>query len=84
MYDFNEAIKYVKEKDIPKAFITGGASIYKLGLEVADKLELTRVHKTVEGDVFFPEIDFNKWELVSSKDDEEGEFKFTFETYVRK
>ncbi|PLW80389.1 hypothetical protein C0585_02865 [Candidatus Woesearchaeota archaeon] len=84
MHDFNEAINYVKNKGIEKAFITGGASIYKLGLEVADKLELTRVHKTVDGDVFFPEIDFSKFEKIESRDDSEGEFTFTFETYKRK
>ena len=49
-------------KDL-KPFIIGGGEIYTLFLPIADKIELTRVHETFEGDAFFPEIDLNKWEL---------------------
>ena len=38
-HDFYEAIEYVRSKGIEKAFITGGATIYKLGMQVADKFE---------------------------------------------
>ena len=38
-HDFNEAIEYVKKKGVPKAFIIGGATIYKLGMKVADTFE---------------------------------------------
>ncbi len=88
--DFNEAIKYVKNKDIEKAFIIGGASIYKLGMQVADILELTKIHKDYEADTFFPEIDFDEWELIN-KEDKQGkdlksgeDVKFSFLTYRRK
>jgi len=75
--DFDKAIEYVKDK--PKAFICGGATIYRLGLEVADTLELTRVHMQPEGDTLFPEIDFSKWKLVR----EEKHEKYSFLTYRR-
>ena len=35
-------------------FIIGGGEIYKIGLEVAHKIELTRVHGAFEADTFFP------------------------------
>lgn len=89
-HDFYEAIKYCKSKGVEKAFITGGSTIYKLGLQVADTFQLTRIYKDYEGDVFFPEVDFSEWELVKKEDRESvdnnnGEsVKFSFLTYKRK
>jgi dihydrofolate reductase len=87
--DFNEAIDYVKNKDIEKAFVIGGATIYKLGMQIADTLELTKIHKDYEADIFFPEINFNEWILVN-KEDKEGidvksgeNVRFSFLTYKR-
>lgn len=67
-------------------FIIGGGEIYELSMNKADKIELTRVHGTFEADTFFPEIDPNKWRLVSSeyheKDDRHA-YAFTYLTYKR-
>jgi len=89
-HDFNEAIAYVKGKDVEKAFIIGGATIYKLGMGVADVFELTRIYHDYDADTFYPEIDFSMWEEVS-KEDHEGmdvknniNVKFSFITYRRK
>lgn len=88
--DFNEAIQYVKDKGEEKAFIIGGATIYRLGMEVADIFELTRIYQDYEADIFYPDIDFNEWELIN-QEDHEGEdiknkikVKFSFMTYKRK
>ena len=59
-----EALELAKED--PQPFIIGGGEIYELALPEADKIELTRVHGTFEADAFFPEIDEENWELVSS------------------
>jgi dihydrofolate reductase len=56
-------------------------------MEIADKIELTRVHGTFEADTFFPEIDEEKWELVAEDfhpKDEKHDYAFTYLTYVRK
>lgn len=89
-HDFDEAIAYVKEKDVEKAFVIGGATIYKLGMGVADVFELTRIYHDYEADTFYPSIDFSRWEEVS-KEDCEGmdvknkiKVKFSFITYRRK
>ncbi|MBW2992680.1 dihydrofolate reductase [Candidatus Woesearchaeota archaeon] len=89
-HDFNEAIGYVKNKGEEKAFITGGATIYRLGLKVADTFELTRIHKDYDADTFFPEVNFDEWEL-KNKEDHEGidknsgeKVKFSFLTYKKK
>ena len=68
-------------------FIIGGGEIYNQSIEIADKIDLTRVHTTIDADTFFPEIDTNIWELVFEEfhtKDEKHEYDFTFLTYVRK
>ena len=89
-HDFNEAIEYVKGKDVSKAFIIGGATIYKLGMKVADVFELTRIYHDYDADTFYPTIDFSEWEEVA-REDYSGmdvknniEVKFSFITYRRK
>lgn len=68
-------------------FVIGGAQIYALALRYVDQIELTRVHATVDADVFFPEIDLNIWKLVDEefhpKDDRHA-FDFSYQTFVRK
>lgn len=67
-------------------FIIGGGEIYKQSIEVADKIELTRVHSTFEADTFFPEIDESQWEKISEilheKDNKHSD-SFTYQTWVR-
>ncbi len=81
----NAALEECKnEKEI---FICGGAEIYKLFLPLADKLYLTRVHKSFEGDTFFPKIDFSEWEEDFKSNeiyDKESELNYYFVNYIRK
>lgn len=68
-------------------FIIGGGQIYKQSIKLADKIELTRVHTTVEADTFFPEIEEKDWELSTTEfhpKDEKHKFDFTYLTYLRK
>ena len=68
-------------------FIIGGASVYRQFLPHCDRLYLTRVHKAFDGDVFFPDIDFSQWELVSMEEgpaDAINDFTYSNETYQRR
>lgn len=56
--------KYPKEEEI---FIIGGKIIYDLTLDIADKLYITHINKDFEGDVFFKEIDYSKYEKISER-----------------
>jgi len=67
-------------------FIIGGASIYRQFLPMTDRLYLTKVHKDFEGDVFFPEVNYDNWKLVSEEHfppDEKNTFAFSFLIYDR-
>jgi len=61
-------------------WIAGGAEIYSLMLPRCSELYLTRVHREVEGDTYFPpfEADFDLAETVRKTDD------FTIERWARK
>lgn len=74
---------FPKEEEV---FIIGGAQIYALAMEVADRLYLTRVEHDYQGDTSFPEWDESKWKLLSRTPYERGEkyeYPFAFECYER-
>ncbi|MGI9273384.1 MAG: dihydrofolate reductase [Endozoicomonas sp.] len=55
--------------------VIGGEQIYRQALPGADRLYLTRVYQSFEGDAFFPEINESDWvetarEDLQSEDDE--------------
>ena len=84
VHSLEEALKEVKEDSQP--FVIGGGEIYKLALDIADKIELTRVHGTFEADTFFPDIDPDQWVLTTSEyheKDERHDYSFTYLTYQR-
>ena len=67
-------------------FIIGGAQIYALALDVADRFYLTRVEHNYEGDTKFPEWDESKWQLIEQESFPCGEkypYPFAFEKYER-
>ncbi|MBT7660296.1 MAG: dihydrofolate reductase, partial [Bacteroidetes bacterium] len=73
-------------KDEADAFIVGGAQIYELALPYLDVLEITVVHASLDGHVYFPDWDKSPFELTTSAHhlaDENHEYSFTFETWKR-
>ncbi|QYA24253.1 dihydrofolate reductase [Gramella sp. MT6] len=80
-----EAIRVSKLDEQP--FIIGGGEIYKMGMDRAERIELTRVHGEFDADTFFPEIDEEKWKLIDEKfheKDEKHDYSFTYLTYERR
>lgn len=68
-------------RDADEIVVIGGAEIFREALPLADRLYLTRVHATPEGDVSFPEADFAGWREVSREPGErtaKDEHGFTF------
>ena len=77
-----KALKVAENDNQP--FIIGGGEIYKLSMEIADRIELTRVHTSIEGDTSFPEIDLEKWQEVKNEKrlkNEKNEYDFSFLRY---
>jgi dihydrofolate reductase len=79
-----EAITRLNPED--ENFVIGGASVYRQFLPLSDRLYITWVHKSFEGDVFFPGIDFSEWLLISSEDIPSGgniDFSYSNNIYDR-
>ena len=69
-----QAMDYCKNKNFEKVFIVGGESVYKQFLSIATKMEITFVKKSVQGDAFFPEINWNEWKEIGREKLEEIDF----------
>lgn len=69
-----------------EVFVIGGASIYRQSIDFANKLYITRIHASPEGDTSFPEIKESDWKMVSSEDhqkDEKNEYDYSFTAYLK-
>ncbi len=69
-----------------EVFVLGGVSIFEEMLPRADKLYLTIVHATIEGDAYFPEIDWTNWKEVYSdrhEADDRHAYAFSMKRFVR-
>ena len=65
-YSIEDALsKCEKEEEI---FVIGGGSVYRQFISIADRLYITHVHKKAPADVYFPEIDLNKWKIVEKEE----------------
>ena len=80
-----EIINYCRDER--EIFIIGGAEVYKQTLPLADKVLMTRVHTTVDGDAVFPELMDHDWKLVSTEKHEKDDkhtFDYTFEVWEKR
>tara|TARA_B000000477_G_scaffold41135_1_gene35113 strand:- start:552 stop:1049 length:498 start_codon:yes stop_codon:yes gene_type:complete len=66
--------------------IIGGGYLFRDSINIFTKLVLTRVNCSIEGDVFYPEIDFNRWKLEGKEDffkNDDNQYDFSIETYSK-
>lgn len=73
--------------DEKEVFIIGGGEIFQQSMAIADTIYLTLVNTRIEADVFFPEIDPARFELVWEEKhsaDEKNTFDYTFQKYLKK
>ena len=85
-HTIDEAIAKAKESDAKEIFIIGGGEIFKQTIGIVDRIYLTRVHTTVEGDTSYPEINKAQWKLTKSDSflaDEKNNYPYTFEVWER-
>ena len=82
----DDAIEIAEAAGDDEAFVIGGAELYRAALPRADRVYLTRVHAEMAGDTFFPEVSWNEWRLIESRDgkaDDKNDHPHTFEIYER-
>jgi len=75
----DSALAYCLKKNQDEIFIIGGAQVYHEVFDKTDKIYLTKVHASPEGDAFFPVIDLSKWKEIahsSIRKNEKNNFDF--------
>ena len=76
--------KYIESEE--EHFIIGGATIYRLLMPKADKMYITHINESFEGDVYFPQIDEKEWKIVCEEPglkDGNNPFDYKYVTYQR-
>jgi dihydrofolate reductase len=82
-----EALDAAHAFEVDEVFITGGSQVFEQAIPtLVQRIYLTRIHAKVEGDAFFPELDREQWQLISSDPrpaDEKHAYAFTFEVWEK-
>ena len=63
-----------------QTFVIGGENVYKQTLPLAQRLFISYVYGKYEGDSYFPEIDYNDWDIIKEIPFED----FLFREYKRR
>lgn len=84
VHSIDELEPFLKEDEV---FLIGGSELFKLAFPRADRLYITLIHETFDGDTYFPDIDFSDWEKIEEikgKTDEKNKYEHTYYIYDRK
>ncbi len=84
------AFAYAREdadkRGVDEIMVIGGSDVFEAVMDIADRLEITRVHASPAGDSYFPPIDPQAWREVRREQHARGphdEADFTILTYER-
>ncbi|CAI8342017.1 MAG: hypothetical protein CNE98_06685 [Bacteroidetes bacterium MED-G17] len=85
---FESAISLAKDLDEKELFVLGGGEVYAQLIDKCNKMYISHIQTDiVDADVYFPEVDWSKWEQISRESfeqNERNEFPFDFTIYERK
>jgi len=89
--DLAEAVKLAeaiaKEGGADEVMVIGGQQIYQLFMPIAERLYLTKVHASVDGDAYLTGINENEWHLLSEELHDANDinpYPYSFCVYERK
>ncbi|MFO8140375.1 MAG: dihydrofolate reductase [Marinobacter sp.] len=69
-----------------EVMIIGGGQIYAEALPMVDRIYITQVHAEVDGDAYFPEVDWNDWQEIGREDfsaSDNNPYDYSFVVYQR-
>jgi dihydrofolate reductase len=87
VHNISDALEEASKLNAEEAFVIGGGELYKLTLTIADRLYITEVETTIEGDTFFHLDNPEQWmetERTVHQADEKHFFEFQFVDYIKK
>lgn len=86
-HSISEALSIAFEAGEEEVFIIGGGKIYDQTQDLWDRMYITDIDLETDGDVFFPEIDYTQWHLISEEahePDDKNLYPYAFKVYDRK
>jgi dihydrofolate reductase len=81
-----DELKEMANRSNEELFIIGGARLYEQLLPVADRLYVTHIRATFDGDTHFPAFSKEEWKIIDSeehKKDEKNAYDYEFVVYER-
>ena len=69
-----------------EVMIIGGGQIYAEALPQVDRMYITQVHAEVDGDAYFPEVNWDEWEEIGREDfsaSDNNPYDYSFVVYQR-
>src|SRR5699024_3805978 len=87
VHNINDILRYAEENIDEELFVIGGGEIFKQIVPFVDKMYITLIVQQFDCDVYFPDIDFDRWNLISKekgKKDEANNYDYFFLVYERK
>jgi dihydrofolate reductase len=87
VHTLEDALYLAHQNGEKEVFIIGGGTIYEQTTGFWDRLYLTEIDLETEGDVFFPEITWDDWQLISEEiheKDPKNPYEYTFRVFERK
>ncbi|WP_434659256.1 dihydrofolate reductase [Paenibacillus polymyxa] len=83
IHTLEEGLQLAQQEEL---MVIGGAEIYSLFWPHADRLIVTRIEETFEGDTTFPDLDWSDWTIVSETPgikDDKNLYDYRFVVYER-
>lgn len=85
---FNSVDEFVKDsrERNDEIFVIGGAEIFRETFPYVDRLYITYINETFDGDTFFPEFNSNQWACISNEKgirNEKNPYDYEFRIYER-
>lgn len=77
-----QALDYFRKENRKEIFIIGGAEIYRQALPLADRIYLTEIDQSFEGDAFFPDFSQQTFHEIESESRREP-IPFAFRTFEK-
>lgn len=89
VHSLKDALVLAEQQKQQEVFILGGGEIYRQALEqqLVDRIYLTEIKDSFEGDTYFPELDENQWQETHREEyqaDHKNPHDYAFVTLEKK
>lgn len=87
LHHIDDLLAYVEKNKDEEMFVIGGGQLFEIMLPHVQKMYITLIDETFEGDVFFPAFDKKEWNLISEQKgvkNEKNPYDYYFLVYERK